>query len=402
MTAAFVLGINMAVAGIFAVAFAVVAATNRSARGARWLALGCGMGIVNAGLEFLLRQQADPVPVGICIFLVFLSALSFALIGVARHYRVRPPWTAMTAIWIVTILLVPVIFSMTYGSLLWRALYQLPYFAMQALFGIMIWRSGRRQPLDLLLVALQAVAAVIYLLKPLFAMLVGTAPTPQDYMATTYAAISQSGSVVVLIATGLVMLLVTMRDTTAEMIARSETDPLSGVLNRRGFERHAEAALARAGESGGDGGDDDGGKAVLIAADLDHFKQINDNFGHAAGDGVIAHFAAMLAEAAPPEAIVGRVGGEEFAVLLPGALLSDGRLYAEAVRTAFAAAELPVLGVDRRFSASFGVAQSLPAEALPGLFHRADTALYRAKTGGRNRVRVALGDLPPTPVRGAA
>ncbi|WP_067112034.1 GGDEF domain-containing protein [Sphingopyxis granuli] len=390
MTAAFVLGINMVVAGIFAVAFTVVAATNRSARGAWWLALGCGVGIVNAGLEFLLRQQADPVPVSIAIFLVFLSALSFALIGVARHYRVEPPWTAMAAIWIVTVLLVPVVFSMTYGSLSRLVLYQLPYFAMQALFGIMIWRSGRRQPLDLLLVVLQAVGATLYLLKPLFAMLVGTARTPQDYMATTYAAISQSGSVVVLIATGLVMLLVTMRDTTAEMIARSETDPLSGVFNRRGFERHAEAALARE------------GRATLIAADLDHFKQINDSFGHAAGDGVIAHFAAMLTEAAPSEAIVGRVGGEEFAVLLPAALLSDGRLYAEAVRAAFASAELPVLGVDRRFSASFGVAQWMPPETLPDLLHRADTALYRAKSGGRNRVCVVLGDLPPTPVRGAA
>ncbi|MGB3805211.1 MAG: GGDEF domain-containing protein [Sphingopyxis granuli] len=380
----------MAVAGIFAVAFTVVAATNRSARGAWWLALGCGVGIVNAGLEFLLRQQADPVPVSIAIFLVFLSALSFALIGVARHYRVEPPWTAMAAIWIVTVLLVPVVFSMTYGSLSRLVLYQLPYFAMQALFGMMIWRSGRRQPLDLLLVVLQAVGATLYLLKPLFAMLVGTARTPQDYMATTYAAISQSGSVVVLIATGLVMLLVTMRDTTAEMIARSETDPLSGVFNRRGFERHAEAALARE------------GRATLIAADLDHFKQINDSFGHAAGDGVIAHFAAMLTEAAPSEAIVGRVGGEEFAVLLPAALLSDGRLYAEAVRAAFASAELPMLGVDRRFSASFGVAQWMPPETLPDLLHRADTALYRAKSGGRNRVCVALGDLPPTPVRGAA
>ena len=391
MTAAFVLGINMSVAGIFAVAFAVVAVTNRLARGAWWLALGCGMGIVNVGLEFLLRQQTDPAPVSVGIFLVFLSALSFALIGVARHYRVEPPWTAMTAIWIATVLLVPVIFSMTYGTLPRLALYQLPYFAMQALFGVMIWRSGRRQPLDLLLVVLQDVSALIYLLKPLFAMMVGTARTPQDYMETTYAAISQSGSVVVLMATGLVMLLVTMRDTTAEMIARSETDPLSGVLNRRGFEHHAESALAR--------GSDD---MVLIAADLDHFKQINDSFGHAAGDGVIAHFAAMLTSAAPPGAIVGRVGGEEFAVLLPAALLSDGRLYAEAVRTTFAGAQLPVFGVDRHFTASFGVAQLMRPENLPDLLHRADTALYRAKAGGRNQVRVAIAELAPAPVLGVA
>src|SRR3546814_7524373 len=95
-------------------------------------------------------------------------------------------------------------------------------------------------------------------------------------------------------AIALVMLLVMMRDTTAEMVARSETDPLSSVLNRRGFEHHAEMAFLRGGEA-----------AVLVAADLDNFKQINDSFGHAAGDGVIAHFAAMLAEAASAAAIVG-------------------------------------------------------------------------------------------------
>src|SRR3546814_16311114 len=78
-------------------------------------------------------------------------------------------------------------------------------------------------------------------------MIVGPAASPQDYIMSTHAAISQSGTVVVLVATGLVLLLVTMRDTTAEMVARSETDPLSSVFNRRGFEHHAETALARAG-----------------------------------------------------------------------------------------------------------------------------------------------------------
>ncbi len=386
MTAAFILGINMSVAGIFAVAFAVVAATNRTARGAGWLAAGYGLGIVNTGLEFLLTRQVDPTPVGIGIFLVFLLALSFALVGVARHYRAPPPWAAMAGIWVLTILAVPVIFSMIYGSMARLMLYQLPYFAMQTLIGLVIWRSGRRQALDLLLIALQFVAAAIYVAKPFIAASIGTASAPQGYMATTYAAISQSGSVVTLMAIALVMLLVMMRDTTAEMVARSETDPLSSVLNRRGFEHHAELALLRGGEA-----------AVLIAADLDDFKKINDSFGHAAGDGVIAHFAAMLADAAPANAIVGRIGGEEFAVLLPDALLSDGRLYAEAVRTAFASAHLPVLGVDRIFTASFGVAPRNPGDTLFDLSRRADAALYRAKAGGRNQVRVALGELPPPP-----
>ena len=391
MTAAFVLGINMSVAGIFAVAFAVVAATNRGARGARWLAAGYGMGIIYVALEFLLTRQVDPTPVGIGIFLVFLIALSFALVGIAHHYRAQPPWGAMAAIWVLTILAVPVIFSMTYGSTLRLMFYQLPYFAMQFLIGLVIWRSGRRQALDVLLIGLQVIAAAIYVAKPFIAAAVGTASAPQGYMATTYAAISQSGSVVTLMAIALVMLLVIMRDTTAEMVARSETDPLSSVLNRRGFEHHAELALMR-GE----------GAAVLIAADLDDFKNINDSFGHAAGDGVIAHFAAMLVEAAPAEAIVGRVGGEEFAVLIPDALLSDGRLYAETVRAAFAAARLPVLGVDRSFTASFGVAQRTSDNSLFELSRRADAALYRAKAGGRNQVRVALGEMPPVPALGVA
>lgn len=389
MTAAFIFGINMSVAGIFAVAFAVVAATNRGARGARWLAAGYGMGIVYVALEFLLTRQVDPTPVGIGIFLVFLIALSFALIGVAFHYHARPPWGAMAAIWVLTILAVPVIFSMTYGSTLRLMLYQFPYFAMQGLLGLVIWRSGRRQALDVLLIALQVIAAVIYVAKPFIAAAIGTASAPQGYMASTYAAISQSGSVVTLMAIALVMLLVIMRDTTAEMVARSETDPLSSVLNRRGFEHHAELALLRGGDM-----------AVLVAADLDEFKKINDSFGHAAGDGVIAHFAAMLVDAAPAGAIVGRIGGEEFAVLLPDALLSDGRLYAETVRTAFAAAQLPVLGVDRGFTASFGVAQRTLDDSLFDLSRRADAALYRAKAAGRNQVRVAIAELAPTPALG--
>src|SRR3546814_6622245 len=113
-------------------------------------------------------------------------------------------------------------------------LYRLPYVAMRGRSGVGIWRSGRRQPLDLVLVALQAVAAITYVAKPFIAAQIGTASSPQGYTATTYAALSQSGSVVTLMAIALVMLLVMMRDTTAEMVTRSETDPLSSVLNRRG------------------------------------------------------------------------------------------------------------------------------------------------------------------------
>ncbi|MGL3819420.1 diguanylate cyclase [Sphingopyxis sp. R3-92] len=387
MTAAFILGINMFIAGIFAVAFGVVAATNPTARGAKWVALGYVFAIGNVALEFLLRGQSDPTIVGIGIFLIVLLAMSFSLVGVAHHYRVEPPWFAMAAIWGFTLFTTPVIFTLAYGTPLRSFLYQFPYFAAQALFALVVLRSGRRQALDLLLLVLLLFTALTYLSKPLIGVLAGTAVAPQDYMATTYAAISQSLAAVSLVMLGLVLLLVMMRDTAAEMMARSETDALSGLLNRRGFEDRAEPALAQVLRSGG--------PAVMVTADLDHFKMINDSFGHAAGDSVIVEFARLLRETAPDKALVGRLGGEEFAVFIVGANLADGRVCAEAVRAAFAASTVP--GISHIVSASFGVAQMMPGDKLFELARRADTALYRAKAGGRNQVRVALNEMPPVP-----
>src|SRR3546814_20532899 len=137
------------------------------------------MGLVNIGLEFLLRQQTDPVPVSIGIFLVYLSALSFVLIGIARHYRAEPPWIAMTAVWLVAILLVPVVFSMTYSSPARSILYQLPYFAIPRMFGVSLCRSGRRQPLHLLFIVLQPASAILHLLQPLFPLIVVLPALPQ-------------------------------------------------------------------------------------------------------------------------------------------------------------------------------------------------------------------------------
>lgn len=380
MTAAFILAINLFVAAVFAVAFGVIAATNPASRGAKWLACGYAVGITNVVLEYILPFQANPLPAAVAIFLVFLLALSLCTIGVARHYGVKPPWRAMGAVAAVSILAVPWIFTMPYASPLRNALYQSPYFIIHMLAMGTVVRSGRRQALDLMLIGALGLAGSIYLAKPIIAMVVGMAESPQGYMATQYAAISQSLGSGTLIAVALILLLAIMRDTTAEILARSETDPLSSVLNRRGFEYHAVAALEQ-------------GDAVLVVADLDYFKQINDNFGHAAGDGVIAHFAAILRDAAPEGAIVGRIGGEEFAVLLPDAMLSDGRIYAERARERIAAKQLPILGVDRRCTASFGVAQKAADDSLADLSRRADAALYRAKAGGRNLVRVGLGEM---------
>ncbi|WP_341872192.1 GGDEF domain-containing protein [Pseudaminobacter salicylatoxidans] len=193
--------------------------------------------------------------------------------------------------------------------------------------------------------------------------------------------ISQAMGTVFSVASALLFLVILARDVIGDVRILSETDALSRLLNRGGFEDRAKALLRKA---------DAGGRPMaLVICDLDHFKDINDTFGHASGDRVIRAFAGFLRDTASAGHVAGRIGGEEFAILLPGANLVTARLFAEATRTAFCG--LPVEGLPShlRFTASFGVAERMPRETLSDLLSRADKALYEAKRGGRDCVRLA-------------
>ncbi len=162
----------------------------------------------------------------------------------------------------------------------------------------------------------------------------------------------------------------------------SQTDPLSGLLNRRGFDLAAGRLLDQCAQSRS--------PMTLVLADLDHFKSINDRYGHAVGDHVIAAFAAKLLEAASgARGVAGRIGGEEFAVLLPWADLAGARLLAEAVRVLFSNGDIDGFPHGLRVTASFGVAARAGDERLDALMRRADEALYKAKQNGRNSVRMS-------------
>ncbi|TPK71692.1 GGDEF domain-containing protein [Mesorhizobium sp. B2-4-15] len=163
--------------------------------------------------------------------------------------------------------------------------------------------------------------------------------------------------------------------------AETHTDPLSGLLNRRGFEERAALLLDRCAAAKF--------PVALVLADLDHFKALNDMHGHAAGDRVIADFADKLRSAAGARGVAGRIGGEEFAVLLPLSDLAAARLLAEAVRTLYSAGRIDGLPAGIKVTASFGVAARTGDEALGPLMRRADEALYKAKKTGRDSVRLS-------------
>ena len=168
-----------------------------------------------------------------------------------------------------------------------------------------------------------------------------------------------------------------------ELRRLAETDPLTALLNRRSFVERAQQAIAAS--------EADGSDASLIIVDLDYFKRINDQHGHAAGDGVIRAVADLLLGAARDERdLVGRFGGEEFVLPPPRPGAADARALAGDMLRRLSARDLPVSEtLSLRVTASMGVATRLAGEGFSDWLDRADQALYRAKAEGRDRVSVS-------------
>ena len=167
----------------------------------------------------------------------------------------------------------------------------------------------------------------------------------------------------------------------AQILAVSLTDPLTGVGNRRRLEQALALEISRAERTGG--------KLCAFMADLDHFKRVNDAYGHEAGDKVLAAFSDLLRRCTRATDIVARFGGEEFVVLMPATDLAQAVVTAKRVREALAACHIEPLSDP--VTASFGVAELAVGELGPTLLGRADNALYQAKRSGRNRVIQAGG-----------
>jgi diguanylate cyclase (GGDEF)-like protein len=311
-----------------------------------------------------------------------LTAIGFIACGMvwnaARVFHGRPPnWLGLVLgalAWVATMLTLPAqaaTLRLTIGAAI-VAIYA-------ALTASELWVE-RRSDMQRRWPAI--VIPVMHGFALMLPILLGNFLRPHDETFTSSIWVTVFSVELVLYAIGtvfVIFMLVSDRAVNAHKTAAS-MDPLTQMLNRRGFSEACSRVIEREAIAGR--------PVTVMIFDIDHFKSINDRFGHPAGDEILKLFAAVVVASLRISDLSGRIGGEEFAALLP-CPLEEGVLVAERVREAFEASGISCEEGAVDTTVSIGVAGGPAGTELEVLLAAADTALYQAKRGGRNRVEAA-------------
>lgn len=169
-----------------------------------------------------------------------------------------------------------------------------------------------------------------------------------------------------------------LRHSNAQLTALSMTDSLTGVYNRRYLDQRLEEEVARSHRHGY--------ALSCLMIDIDHFKRVNDRYGHQEGDRVLQAIGTVIRQAVRISDVVGRYGGEEFTVIAPSTSLLSAMVVGERIRTRVEQCEFRIADDTVHVTVSIGVAELTPSGSAQSLIAAADRALYLAKTAGRNRV----------------
>lgn len=384
-SALFLLVINMAIGLCFAASFLALG-RRATTRLGHWCAGGFLAASATAATEAVGFAIPSPRVVSAFSFGFLMLGAVLIVTGLRLHYRPFASGRALFALGAALAMLnVLVIYDLPRGSFIQALAYQTPFGGV-FLFGSLTVLARARRGVDVTLGVVLLAVAVQFLAKGVLGPWIGAnqAPSVPNYVFSLYAYYSQTLGSILSLALGMSLMGVLTVEVMAEHASRLQKDALSGLRNRSAFFADADAALRRLPE---------GQTAGLVICDLDHFKSINDRFGHAAGDEVIAGFGRLLEQVAGPTGLTGRIGGEEFCLLLTAARLDQCEALVERLRILLARARFDQLPADISVTASFGIATARGAEPLTEALRRADLALYRAKAEGRNEYRIA----PPAP-----
>jgi diguanylate cyclase (GGDEF)-like protein len=311
---------------------------------------------------------SPPLPEGVPDVLLFIAV--GMIWSAARLFHGRPVrWGAMcfgAVVWL-TACLVPTFPHLTPARIILSSLIVATY---TFLIAAELSRE-RRRPLRRRWPAL----FVPMLHGAIFLCPVALASLGMRSLATGWVAVFAIEVVLYVVGAAFIVLVLVKDRAVSRYKLAAESDPLTGLLNRRGFFEGAAKLTARSKTA----------PVSVLAFDLDHFKSINDRFGHKTGDAVLNLFATVARKTMRADDVIGRIGGEEFVAILseklPGACIA-----AERVRSAFEKAALSPDSPQIPATVSIGVACGLPNVPIDLLIARADAALYKAKGNGRNRV----------------
>ena len=297
--------------------------------------------------------------------------------GVAKRDRQRSPVPAMLML---TALVTPILyFARSYEQQ--SVLLTVQNFNIGMLFALAAqakWRVAPRNIGDRALLWTFVAFAGYAIVRPSMTILTQSQMTMAEYQASPVASLNLvlSSLLALMLAVSLIAMVVLDNMRRDRDVAVS--DPLTGLHTRSAFEREIRVMLAKAVPVGR--------PVSLIVCDIDHFKRVNDTYGHAAGDRVIARFGEIVMGKIRGTDVAGRIGGEEFCVAVWDCPGEPAARLADRIRLAAASSSQRGCDLHEPFTVSFGVAEIRVGEAYKTLFDRADRALYEAKKSGRNRV----------------
>lgn len=238
-------------------------------------------------------------------------------------------------------------------------------------------RAPNRGRIDLCIFLTMLSLTVLLPVRPFVSFLIEGAPKIDAIEVTSFWVVSlKVAGLYAWVTFAILFLLRIAADLLAELNERSVTDALSGILNRRGFFEAAETLVRCATPKL---------PVSVLLLDIDHFKKVNDTYGHQIGDQVIRNVADMMHFNGPETAVIGRLGGEEFAMVLPNTGRRAAFAFAEALRMSIHQQSHSDIPADHPITVSIGLAEGTGGP-LEELLHDADIALYKAKNGGRNQV----------------
>ncbi len=341
--------------------------------------MGFAFVLIAAGL-YVPWAYADAYPIGHAIAADTLCTLTIFPIAHALIVRQgsRPPWfilTAISACWLL------VSYYLVFTEETYNLRFTLGSIVAATLIIAVLFSMKQAQEVPLveeLIYAVLVLTAMQMIVRPIFTLITSPPITSANLVGSLEWTVFNFIAGVTILALGLLFLAVSVLDMVDDLRHQARSDAGTGLLNRRGFESCALKAIDKAKA--------DNRSLSLIVCDIDRFKSVNDIYGHSAGDLVLRSVADVLESSVRKGDRVGRIGGEEFAILLSATDVEIAAALAQAMCLSIEMQNFPAVVSNHKVTASFGVAALEENDTYQSLFERADMALYKAKDCGRNRV----------------